>query len=467
MATAKTATGRQKQLAGTETGEHFIDVGFYRQQQEFVDSTTFISGFSAGRGSGKTWVASAKMFLRAKSGRFYAVVAPDETVGFSTAWRTFIEVGEMLGTVLAIRKSAKPPEIVIQTTDGGAATIQFRSGHDPENLRGPNLSGVLLEEASIMHPDVLKIVMACLREGGDLGWLDMVFTPKGKLHWTYSIFFDEEGNRRPDVHLSRARTEDNPFNHPQFAREMRKQYTSVFAAQELDGEFVDLTGLMFRREWFEVVEIESVPFRAQRVRYWDKAAVAGGGDYSAGVLVAYHDGTFWVEDVVRGQWSPKDRNEIMRRTAASDAARYRNTVRIWVEQEPGSGGKESAILSIHNLAGYPVWTEPVRGVQYRTKDKIKIPGAAKIVRAQPLAAQAEHGNVKVVSARWNRDWFDEMLAFPEAAHDDQVDATAGAFAKLALRQPATKEKPSGVASAKDTPRSMQFDRRGGGMFGRR
>ena len=65
------------------------------------------------------------------------------------------------------------------------------------------------------------------------------------------------------------------------------------------------------------------------------------------------------------------------------------------------------------------------------------------------------------------DWLDELMAFPEAVHDDQVDATAGAFNKLALRQPATKEKPTSVASRITVPRSMQFDRRGGGMFGRR
>ena len=442
----------------TETGEHFVDIGFYKQQRDFVDSQTFISGFCAGRGSGKTWVAAAKMYLRAKTSRYYVVVAPDETVGFATAWRTFLEVGELFGTILAVRKSAKPPEIIIRTMDGGTATIQFRSGHDPENLRGPNLSGVLLEEASIMHPSVLQIVMACLREGGELGWLDMVFTPKGKLHWTYGVFFDEEGEPLPDVHLSRARTEDNPFNDPLFAKNLRRQYTSAFALQELDGEFTDLTGLMFHREWFSECHPEDVPFHAKRIRFWDKAATPGGGDYSAGVLMAFYQGTYYVEDVVRGQWSPGERNDIMRRTAERDKARYRGTVKIYIEQEPGSGGKESAILSIQQLAGFPVWAKPASGVQHRMKDKIRIPGAAKIVRAHPFASQAEHGNVKVVLGRWNRDWYDEMLAFPEATNDDQVDATSGAFTELAKREPGTRDTPGVVRPDVYTPRSVQIDR---------
>lgn len=455
-----------------ELGEHIADVAFYKQQREFVDSQAFISGFVGGRGTGKSWVAAAKLMLKAKAGRFYMIVAPTYPVMMDTIWRTFLEVGAKLGRIESYSLS-KPPSISIRTLDGGLAHVSFRTGEDPESLRGPNASGVMLEEASIMHPGVLTIVMACLREGGEMGWLDFVFTPKGKLHWTYDIFFDEDGNRYPDKHLSRARTEDNPFNAREFAKNMRANYSSALAAQELDGEFVDLTGLMFQRPWFEMVDPVAVPLKAQRVRYWDKAATTReenkGGDYSAGVLVAHYDGIYYVEDVVRGQWSPDDRNKIMRQTAAIDAAKYRNTVQIWVEQEPGSGGKESAILSIHNLAGYPIWTETASGVQHRIKDKMRIPGTGKIVRAQPFAAQAEHGNVKVVSsASWNRDWFDELLAFPEAVHDDQVDATCGAFNKLAMRQPATKDKPLGVASSLHTPRTMQFDRRKATtIFGRR
>jgi PBSX family phage terminase large subunit len=438
----------------------------YPKQTEFVDSTAFISGFVAGRGAGKSWIASLKLLMRAKAGRFYGVVAPTYPVMMDTIWRTFVSLAKQTGQLVKEVKS-KPPSVVIRTLDGGTADVSFRTGEDPERLRGPNYSGVILEEASIMHEDVLTIVLACLREGGELGWLDFVFTPKGKLHWTYNVFFDEEGNLKPGKHLTHARTEDNPFNAPEFVQNMRANYTSALAQQELDGLFVDLAGLLFKRHWFEFIDASQVPMKAQRVRYWDKAAVEDGGDYSAGVLVAYADGIFYVEDVVRGQWTPAVRNRIMRQVATMDHAKYRGSVKIWVEQEPGSGGKESAILSIHNLAGFPVWTETASGQQHRVKDHLKIPGKGKIVRAQPFAAQAEHGNVKVVSASWNADWLDELMAFPEAVHDDQVDATAGAFNKLALRQPATKEKPTSVASRITVPRSMQFDRRGGGMFGRR
>ena len=128
-----------------------------------------------------------------------------------------------------------------------------------------------------------------------------------------------------------------------------------------------------------------------------------------------HHGQFHVADVVRGQWSAQQRNRIMRETAEQDARRFRR-VQIWVEQEPGSGGKESAEYTIRQLAGFAVSAERVTG--------------DKVARAAPLAAQAEGHNLLLAAAAWNRDFIDELTAFPLGRHDDQVDAASGAFNKL-------------------------------------
>lgn len=174
-----------------------------------------------------------------------------------------------------------------------------------------------------------------------------------------------------------------------------------------------LEGGLFRRAWFDTVQ--AAPVSATRVRYWDKAGTAGDGDYSAGVLMARDDnGVFYVEHVVRGQWSALEREQVIRQTAQADGA----NVSIWVEQEPGSGGKESAEATVRNLAGWPVRAERVTG------DKLS--------RAQPYAAQAEARNVKLVAGAWNHEYLDELAMFPNGAHDDQVDASSGAFNKLLL-----------------------------------
>ncbi len=182
-------------------------------------------------------------------------------------------------------------------------------------------------------------------------------------------------------------------------------------------------GNRFKRDWFAIFDPVAGPAMiASRCRYWDKAGTAGGGCYTAGVLMARADDGYWyIEDVVRGQWSSAERNAVMLRTAQQDAENHDNEVSVWTEQEPGSGGKESAEATVRLLAGFPVHTETVTG--------------SKEVRAEPFAAQAEAGNVRVVRAPWNGDYLDELLAFPSGRYSDQVDASSGAFNKLASREP--------------------------------
>jgi len=171
---------------------------------------------------------------------------------------------------------------------------------------------------------------------------------------------------------------------------------------------------MFKRQWFDIINV--APFYSERVRYWDKAGTADGGAYSCGVLIARDkQGIFYIEDVVRGQWSALDRETIIKQTAQADDAKY-GLVSVWQEQEPGSGGKESAEQTVRNLAGHVIRTERVTG--------------DKVTRAMPLAAQCEAKNVNIVSAAWNGSYLDELTTFPYGKYKDQVDATSGAFNKL-------------------------------------
>lgn len=180
-------------------------------------------------------------------------------------------------------------------------------------------------------------------------------------------------------------------------------------------------GGMFKRAWFE--KVDAAPIVAEFVRYWDKAATVDGGDWTVGVLMGKDQdaGRYYVLDVVRGQWGSGERDGVMLETARKDAERYGEGVRIYAEQEPGSGGKDSAEATVRLLAGFPVRCEPSTGT--------------KVVRADPFAAQAEAGNVKLLRAPWNAAYLDELGSFPSGRYDDQVDASSGAFNKLAASVP--------------------------------
>lgn len=176
-------------------------------------------------------------------------------------------------------------------------------------------------------------------------------------------------------------------------------------------------GYLFKPAWFEIVD--NAPVLGRRVRYWDTAGTDGRGDYTAGCLMSRseRDGTFYIEDVERGQWSPGKRDGHILRVAQGDYGPERRFVEIWLEEEAGVAGKDRTQATKRLLAGFSVRSER--------------PTGSKEVRADPLAAQAEAGNVKLVRGDWNTAFLDELASFPHGRNDDQVDAAAGAFSKLA------------------------------------
>ena len=70
-----------------------------------------------------------------------------------------------------------------------------------------------------------------------------------------------------------------------------------------------------------------------------------------------------VEDVGHGQWSALTREKRIRQAAEFDQARYGyGAVTYYVEQEPGSGGKESAERTVRDtLRGFAAYPDKVTG----------------------------------------------------------------------------------------------------------
>lgn len=416
----------------------------YGKQEQFCRSTKFVTGFVAGRGSGKSFIGSLRILQTAKHGETWMAISPTYRVVEDTTWPTFKDLAERLGVWKGGSKHPSP-SAKFRTSDGGEATLKFRTAENPDLLRGANNAGIWFDEASVMHKDAFDYAIPSLRHRGKMGKCFLTFTPRGMRHWTFQVFYEPCQDERAvgtveingrlfrqtgNSELIRAHTLENPFLAAEFYDTIRARYSSTLAAQELGGEFVELEGLLFRREWF--VFVDQAPRRAARVRYWDRAATPGSGCYTAGVLMARgDDGLFYVEDAIKGQWSAGERDQIIEETARKDARRYNNEVMIYAEQEGGSAGKEISEQFIRRMAGFPVYRDIVSGKRARVVDKMQLPGEAKINRAMPFAAQAEAGNVRVVRGVWSEDWLEQHCAFPEMAEMDLVDATSGAFAKLA------------------------------------
>jgi predicted phage terminase large subunit-like protein len=192
-------------------------------------------------------------------------------------------------------------------------------------------------------------------------------------------------------------------------------YYKALGERGFTGQYLQFpspaSGSMFKIDRI-TTDIPSYKWRL-RVRFWDKAGTAQGGAYTAGVLMGVDiNNKFWVLDVVRGQWDSAARERIIKETTIRDGYE----VVVGVEQEPGSGGKESAENTAKNLAGYHV--------------KIIRPTGDKTARADPFSTQVNAGNVSIMRGNWNQPFLDELMFFPDSTYKDQVDASSGAFSLL-------------------------------------
>lgn len=214
------------------------------------------------------------------------------------------------------------------------------------------------------------------------------------------------------------RTEEGELLFPErFSREVVERDKKIMGSMATAGQFQQRPaprgGGFF--EWEKIQIVDTFPRMKALIRYWDKAGTQDGGAYTAGTLMGLGvDNLFYILDCVRGQWAAPKRESIIKSTAESDG----KSVRIWIEQEPGSGGKESAESTIRNLAGYTI--------------KAERPTGDKIARAEPFAVQVEAGNVRMLRASWNDDYMGELRLFPASKYKDQVDSSSGAFNKLAI-----------------------------------
>lgn len=171
-------------------------------------------------------------------------------------------------------------------------------------------------------------------------------------------------------------------------------------------------GGLFKRDWFQF--LESPPAQvSRRVRGWDLAATANAGSYTAGVKMSMtYEGNVVIEDVVRGQLSPGQVENLILTCAKNDG----HETGIDIPQDPGQAGKAQRMHLIRKLHGYDARSTPETG--------------SKEDRALPLAAQAESGNLYLVRAPWNDQFIAEATMFPAGRYKDQVDGSSRSYARL-------------------------------------
>lgn len=248
--------------------------------------------------------------------------------------------------------------------------------------------------------------------------------PGGPGHdWVKQRFLVESSPERVFIPAS---LEDNPHLDRDEYRKSLRELDPTTRQQLLDGNWDVLpSGYMFRREWFPIIE----PHEAEQlykeggwrwVRFWDLAATpktkSNDPDATAGLLMGTDGEKLVIADVIRVQEDSGAVKRLVGRTAEED---WRE-VAVRMEQEPGQSGKDQIREYRQNvLAQFDFKGVPSTG--------------SKEVRARPVAGRAAEGDILLVRAAWNRPFLNELVRFPDdAVHDDQVDATSGAYNCLSL-----------------------------------
>ncbi|MCD8201937.1 MAG: phage terminase large subunit [Clostridia bacterium] len=264
-----------------------------------------------------------------------------------------------------------------------------------------------------------------VRRDEEIIWAD---TPE-ELWERFELKTEEERQEPRSVTFIMSRLTDNTELmriNPQYMANLKA--LSVIERERLlmgNWKIKPSAGLYFRRE--QLPEKDGfLPFAPKDVdrwvRCWDLAATekTASGDpcYTAGVLMGKRrDGRYVIADVINKQLGAGDVRSLIKQTAELDRQKY-GRVRVRLPQDPGQAGKAQAESFVKFLAGFDVRAERETG--------------SKELRAEPLAAQWQAGNVSLVTAGWNESYLMQMENFPDYKFKDMVDASANAFSELEI-----------------------------------
>lgn len=328
------------------------------------------------------------------------VVSPTYTMLADSSLRSFMDHLAFLGRPFREMKSRNAVELA------NGATIFFRSADNPERLRGPNLTGIWMDEASLMDIEAYTICIASLREAGDAGWLTATFTPKGMSHWTYDVFATGGEN----VSLVRSSTSGNPFLSDVFVEGLKSQYSDRTALQEMGGEFVDAEGAEWPNSHFgpHAWWTGSWPTGALKVISVDPSKGSGSktGDYSAVIRLSRGiDGLLYVQaDMLRCN------SEILTDLIIERQREFRADA-IAIEANQFQELLVTQVAEKARVSGFPV---PVVPIGNYVNKQVRIRRLGPYLNQHLFRFKAECPQTKIL--------VEQLRDFPICGHDDGPDS---------------------------------------------
>lgn len=362
---------------------------------------------SAGRRFGKGMLGVSAAFRYASRGGKCRWIAPSySSDSFQSGWRIATQLaGQIPGVEVHLQKRQ------IDFSKVGGGWLQFKTAEEPDALRGEGIDFVVFDEAAHI-PHLEEMWEQCVRPSlmdrrGD-AWF--ISTPNG-FNYFNTLFLRSRSHE--DWASFQFPTSSNPHIASDEIDELRKSLPALVARQEIDAEFVQLAGALFKRQNIQVIDTEpAIPY----CRSWDLAFTEKTtSDWTAGAKMGVTpDGTIVIANIVSGQMEWPDAVRLIANTAKLDGTQ----VKQGIECVSAQVGVLQTLLRDPLLLAHTFTPIEVH------RDKL--------TRALPLVARSEQGKLAIVRGPWNQSFIDELCAFPEGQHDDQVDACGGGMTLLTL-----------------------------------
>jgi predicted phage terminase large subunit-like protein len=189
---------------------------------------------------------------------------------------------------------------------------------------------------------------------------------------------------------------------------IRAEIGSLQFSAQYQQQPVPVEGNLIRRAWFRMYDRlpEHRP-HLRTVQSWDIATMVGAqNDYSVCTTWIVDKNDFYLVDVFRARLSYPD----LRRKVIEFAARH-HANRVLIEDAgPGMNLLQDLYMGMPTGMTRPIGVKPAGSKQDR-------------VVAQSAKIEAGHVHLPK-DAPWLHDFLNELLGFPNARHDDQVDSVS-------------------------------------------
>ncbi|MEO1169458.1 MAG: phage terminase large subunit [Pseudomonadota bacterium] len=214
---------------------------------------------------------------------------------------------------------------------------------------------------------------------------------------------------RGGVHHRRVGDVLHPAREPlEVLEELKASMGSLAFQAQYQQDPVPADGNLFKADWLKTYAPDfATDGYGDVVQSWDTAIKTGDShDYSVCITACKRGKDIFIVDVWRGKLEFPD---LQRK--AIELARLHRAQTLLIEDK-ASGQQLIQALRAVDMAGVP---SPIG----------RTPEADKYARAAGVSSMVEAGQVLMpADAHWMADFRQELLAFPNCRHDDQVDAFA-------------------------------------------